>query len=76
MRLLALTPMMNSCNWACQAVLAIAATPLNILNTANLHNAPSMCTGNIITAPREEPQDDVSAAMSPSGPPLTSTKQK
>ena len=71
-------PMTNSRDWACQTAPATAATlaPLNILDTANLHNAPSMRTGGVTAALGGEPRDDVSAATSPSGPPSTSTKRK
>jgi len=67
---------MNSRDWACQTAPATAATPLNVLNTANLHNAPSMRTGGVTAAPGGKPRDDISAATSPSGPPSTSTKRK
>ena len=65
---LALTSMKNSHDWACQAV------PATLLHTTNLHNAPSTCMGNFMTAPREECQDDISAATSLGRPPSTSVK--
>lgn len=62
--------MKNSHDWACQAA------PATLLHTTNLHNAPSTCMGNFMMAPREECQDDISAATSLDRPPSTSVKRR